>query len=226
MPPALDLGLAVAGIGLFGVHAILSGTRYGFHRTELSWFHTLVESTRRRLVVDAISWVLLSIGLIRAVRGTRSWAHDDDILTLFATTAALIWATTPRVPSTTTYTVAGSEGDQKEDETAKAPWYDMYLFFPLYFLARFCAFFGGFLVLAFLSARGKSHEDRKLAFAGALTAGFGMASGRMSGYRVADQHNIGHAICSLIEIAGWVLFGVGVLSNQIDLDAPQGFNMP
>jgi len=227
MPPAADLALAVVGIGLFGVHAILSLTRYAVHWEKLSFFHTLVESPRRRAVVDAVSWLLLCFGIIRALRGTRGWAHDDDILALFATTAGVIWASTPRVSSKTTYTVVDSSGEQSEAETKDAPYHDMYIFFPLYNLARFCAFFGGFLTLAFLSARGKSEIDRKLAFSGALIAGAGMAAGRMSGFRAsATMNNWGHAICCAIEITGWTLFGVGVLSNQIDLDSTRGFDMP
>lgn len=219
MVAAADLGLVVGGLALFGVHDILSAFRVIGLKDNA--FTSLVNSRHRRACVDAIAWLLFSLGMIRSLQGTRSWAHDDDIRAVIAAIAGVIWATTPGVwrdKEKTHHVILDSSAEPSETEKSDyEPYFDL-----VYYFFRMIAFFGGFIALAFVAARGKSDVDRKMAFAGAIVAGFGLYVSRLTGYHAV---RIAHGASMFIELVGWGLLAGGFLANEVDGD-PHGFNMP
>lgn len=212
------LGFVVAGIAIFCVHDILSFFR--IVRKSDKAVATLVDSHHRRACVDAFAWASLAFGMIWSLQGTRSWAHDDDIRLVVAAITGVIWATTPGVwdDNSKHHVMLDSEAKPSDSETRK----NENVFSAFYHLCRAVAFFGGFLALAFVAARGKSTVDRKLAFSGAVIAGGGLYISRLTGYRDAWP---AHLISMAIELCGWGLFAGGFLNNEVDVDM-QGIDMP
>lgn len=220
MVAAADLGLVVGGLALFGVHDILSTARIHFKKENA--LTSLVDSRHRRACVDAIAWLLFSLGMIRSLQGTRSWAHDDDIRAVIAAIAGVIWATTPGVwrdKSKAHHVILDS--DAKPSDSASAGDYEPYFDFVYHFF-RMIAFFGGFVALAFVAARGKSDVDRKMAFSGAVVAGFGLYISRLTG---SSDTRWAHVGFMFVELVGWGLLAGGFLANEVDGDM-HGFNMP
>lgn len=219
MVAAADLGLVVGGLALFGVHDILSGFRV-IRKTDNA-LTSLVNSRHRRACVDAIAWLLFSLGMIRSLQGTRSWAHDDDIRAVIAAIAGVIWATTPGVwrDKTKAHHVALDSNAEPSESTSSdyEPYFDL-----IYHFFRMLAFFGGFIALAFVAARGKSDVDRRLAFSGAIVAGFGLYVSRLTGYHAVWP---AHLFSMFVELVGWGLLAGGFLANEVDGDM-HGFNMP
>lgn len=212
------LAFVVLGIGIFGVHDILSALRItGKSDATVT---TLVDSRHRRACVDAFAWAALAFGMIWSLQGTRSWAHDDDIRLVIAAIAGVIWSTTPGVwdDKSKHHVILDSEAKPSDTEARKNE--NVFSFF--YHLFRGVAFFGGFLALAFVAARGKSTVDRKVAFSGAMVAGAGLYFSRLTGYRDAQ---VTHLFAMFVELCGWGLFGGGFLNNEVDVDM-QGIDMP
>jgi len=219
MVAAAGLGLVVGGLALFGLHDILSTTRIVFKKDYA--IASLVDSRHRRACVDAIAWFLVSLGMMKSLEGTRSWAHDDDIRLVFAAIAGVIWATTPGVwrdKSKAHHIILDSDAKPSETETRD---YELYFDFVYHFF-RMIAFFGGFVALAFVVARGKSDVDRKMAFSGATVTGFGLYVSRLTGSRDTWP---AHALFMLIELAGWGLLAGGFLANEVDGDK-HGIDLP
>lgn len=212
------LGFVVAGIAIFGVHDILSALRIA-KKSEL-FVAALVDSHHRRACVDAFAWAALAFGMIWSLQGTRSWAHDDDIRLVIASIAGVIWATTPGVweDKSKHHVILDSDAKPSDNESRDKE----IIFSAAYHLFRGVAFFGGFLALAFVAARGKSTVDRKLAFSGAMITSGGLYFSRLTGYRDAKKM---HLLAMFVELCGWGLFAGGFLNNEVDVDM-QGIDMP
>lgn len=218
-------GMVAGGAALFGVHVLLSwyrafsgSTKRGGVWAPVELLSELTASGARRSLVDAVSWALLSWGLMMSLRGTRSWAHDDDILAICAVTAAAIWASTPdtfKAQGTKFKLLSDNDGTEGSDE--HVGWNLTYA------VLRGLVYAGGFLMLAFIAGRGKPSDDRKLSFAGAIAACVGQATSRGAADSKLPALLV---IAGLVEIAGWALLATGAQLHNIDLDSTQGFDLP
>lgn len=213
------LAFVVLGIGIFGVHDILSALR--ITKWSNATVTALVDSRHRRACVDAFAWAALAFGMIWSLQGTRGWAHDDDIRLVIAAIAGVIWSTTPGVWDDKSKHHVLLDSDAKPSDNESRDKEIIFRFF--YHLFRGAAFFGGFIALAFVAARGKSTVDRKLAFSGAMITGTGLYFSRLTGYHDA---RIAHLIAMFVELCGWGLFGGGFLNNEVDVDPMHGIDMP
>lgn len=161
-------------------------------------------------ILDMGCFALMAAGLVRALSAHRSWAHEDDIIAIIASTFALAWATTPGIGASS-YTNVGA-GESK-------------LIPNLMQFLVLCCCAGAYILLGFIGGRGKSVGDRTMIWVGIGCVGAAgpVTQAFFNMLDLKDDSATIRGVLGGIESVGWALFASGALMHELDLEAPVGF---
>lgn len=201
--------LAGVGVGVIALLRLLRAIDVGRNGSGAVWTKAPMDLLYR--AVEFVALAHIAVGLILALNTYRSWAHEDDIISIIAVTFMLIWASAPGIGEST-YTNVG----------AKDKW-SMFLVFFVSFLSLACCV-GAYFLLGLIGARGKTSGDRSLVRSGiSLIGAFGPVTQWIYNMGVKDERWAVRFGLGLLECTGWALFVAGALSHELDLETPVGF---
>lgn len=171
-------------------------------------------------LLEGVALAHVAVGLASALANKRTWAHEDDIFAICATTFTVIWVTLPHV--------AGNMHSQlsSADTAARG-------FAVLVEVLHALVCIGGFILLGFVGARGKTEVDRDVVWIGVSFVAFARVLVQAlvnifnsDGTKMTfDAHWITRIVFWVFEAAGWALFAWGAIRHEIDLDTPVGFDV-
>lgn len=201
--------LACVGVGVIGLLRLLRAVDVGRNGSAAYWTKAPMDLLYR--ILEFVALTLIAVGLILALNTYRSWAHEDDIISIIAVTFMLIWASAPGIGESTYTSV------DKDDTWSK------FLALFVSFLSLSCCI-GAYFLLGLIGARGKTSGDRSLVRSGiSLIGAFGPIAQWIYNLGLKDERWMVRLGVGLLECTGWALFAAGALSHELDLETPVGF---